>query len=279
MGVGAGGAPPAGLAPRFLSRLERFERVTSTQDVVRAWLDDGLAEVCVAVADVQTTGRGRLERRWQAGAGLALLVSAGFRPPDLLPGQAWRLPAVASLAMLDAARSLMGAPADRLALKWPNDIVAIHGGQVRKVGGVLAQTMLQGNGLAGAVVGLGVNVDWPAEEFPSDLAASMWSLREASGGRHVERDALLAAWLVRLEALYGSLARGHFDSRRWADAQVSTGAEVEVDTGSTTVRGTGLGVDPDTGALLLRTSVEAAPRSVDHGEVVRCRVDRPARHG
>src|SRR3989304_5647074 len=66
---------------RFLSRLERFAEVDSTQRVVRGWLDAGLPEVAVAVADVQHAGRGRSGRTWQAPPGAAPLLSVGVRPP------------------------------------------------------------------------------------------------------------------------------------------------------------------------------------------------------
>ncbi len=267
---------PAGLAPRYISRLERFERVASTQLMVRDWLDDGLAEVCIAVADVQTAGRGRLERSWQDQPGRTLLLSAGFRPPALPAMQAWRLPAVASMAMLDAAVSLLGPTPDRLALKWPNDIVAVHQGRVLKVGGVLAEGVSSGDRMAESVVGLGLNVDWPAQEFPSHLAASMWSLREVCGGRHVDREALLASWLWRLEPLYAALRRGHFDSRRWAQVQVTTGARVEVEVAQDVIVGTAVGVDHDSGALLLRTESDGPLRVISSGDVVRCHIDRPA---
>ena len=86
-----------------ISRLEQFERVGSTQDVVRAWLADDEPEICVAIADEQTAGRGRLDRSWQAPSGAGLLfLSAGFRPVGLAPEHAWRLGAVVTLAMLDA---------------------------------------------------------------------------------------------------------------------------------------------------------------------------------
>lgn len=267
---------PAGLAPRFISRLERFDQVASTQLIVRDWLDDGLAEVCVAVADVQAAGRGRLGRGWQDAPGRTLLVSAGFRPPALPTAQAWRLPAVASMAMLDAMTSLLGPTPDRLALKWPNDIIAVHQGRVLKVGGVLAEGVSSGDRTVSSVVGLGINVDWPAEAFPGDLAASMWSLREASAGRHVDRAALLAGWLSRLEPLYEALSRGHFDSEGWAHAQVTTGAEVEVEVGQEVISGTAAGVDHDSGALLLRTATEGPPLVISSGDVVRCHIDRSA---
>jgi len=164
---------------------------------VREWLAAGVGEVCLAVADEQTDGRGRLDRVWQASPGRALLLSAGFRPADLKASHGWRLAAISSLAMLAAATSLLGPTADRLALKWPNDIIAVHHGRLRKVAGVLSEASLQGERVVSAVVGIGVNVDWAAADYPADLADTMWSLSEASGRRRIDRDALLAAWLER----------------------------------------------------------------------------------
>ncbi len=264
---------PTGTIPAFVSRLERFDRVESTQSVVRDWLVDGVDEVCVAVADEQSDGRGRLDRSWQGQSGRCLLVSAGFRPTDLPAAQGWRLPAVASLALLGAATSLLGPTADRLALKWPNDIIAVHHGRQLKVAGVLSEGSLMGHRLVTASVGIGVNVDWPAAEYPSELADSMWSLSEASGRRRIDRDALLTAWLQRLEPLYESLCAGRFDGLRWADAQVTTGATVEVETGSGTVSGTAVGVDCETGALLVRTGPGQPLSTIGVGDVVRCVVE------
>jgi BirA family biotin operon repressor/biotin-[acetyl-CoA-carboxylase] ligase len=262
--------------PGFVSRLERFERVDSTQAVVRGWLEEGTAEVCVAVADVQSHGRGRLDRIWQDRPGGSLLVSAGFRPTGLSAAHAWRLPAIASIAMLGAATSLLGPTADRLALKWPNDIIAVHRGRLLKVAGLLAESAFEGDRLASIVVGLGVNVDWAKGEYPPELADSMWSLSEASGRRRIDRDALLEAWLERLEPLYEELRAGTFDAPRWADAQITTGASVTVETGSEAVVGTAVGVDRETGSLLVRTGPGQPLSSITVGDVVRCAVDAAA---
>lgn len=262
--------------PEFVSRLERFDRVDSTQAVVRGWLDEGTDEVCLALADVQSDGRGRLDRSWQDRRGSSLLVSAGFRPAGLSAAHAWRLPAIASLAMLGAATSLLGPTADRLALKWPNDIIAVHHGRLRKVAGVLTQSGLQGDRVSTSVVGIGVNVDWPKGDYPDDLAESMWSLSEASGRRRIDRDALLEAWLERVGPLYEDLQSGHFDSLRWADAQITTGSAVTVETGSGTVSGTAVGVDREGGALLVRTGPGQPMSTIAVGDVVRCAVDDAA---
>jgi hypothetical protein len=94
------------VTPPFLSRQERFAVVGSTNDVVRGWLAEGTPEVCLAVADEQTAGRGRNGRSWQAPPGAALLLSLGFRPDWLEPEQVWRLATTVSLAMADAAEEV-----------------------------------------------------------------------------------------------------------------------------------------------------------------------------
>ena len=101
----------------FISRQERFASIGSTNDVVRAWLAGGTPEVCLAVADEQTAGRGRAGRSWQAPPGAALLLSLGFRPGWLPPERVWRLPATVSLAMADAAEEAAGLPDGAIRLK------------------------------------------------------------------------------------------------------------------------------------------------------------------
>jgi len=100
----------------FLARREHLARVGSTNDVVHDWLAAGTPEVCLVVADEQTAGRGRDRRVWVAPPDAALLVSLGFRPTWLAPAQVWRLAAVASLAMAEAAETAAGLPAGTVRL-------------------------------------------------------------------------------------------------------------------------------------------------------------------
>jgi len=240
---------------------------------VRGWLDAGLPEVAVAVADVQRAGQGRLGRTWQASSGAALLLSVGFRPHGLAALHGWRLGAVVALAMIDAAEDAAGLRERTLWLKWPNDLVALAPDrQPRKLAGVLGETAVDAAGdIASAVVGIGVNADWAAAGFPVELADAMTSLREVAGGRPIDRDALLAGFLARLEPRYVALRGGRFDVGGWSVRQLTTGRAVEVDLGEERLVGTAIGVDPESGALLL-DHPGAGVREVDSGEVVRCRV-------
>jgi BirA family transcriptional regulator, biotin operon repressor / biotin---[acetyl-CoA-carboxylase] ligase len=263
--------------PAFLSRLERFDAVDSTQRIVREWLEAGEPEVCVAVADVQVAGRGRLGRGWEAPSGAALLASVGLRPRGLPVMHAWRLAATCALAMLDAAEDAAGLRDGTLWLKWPNDIVAEGtDGRLLKLAGILGESVVEGDGIASAVVGTGVNADWPRATFPAGIAGAMTSLREVAHGRPIDREALLEAYLLRLEPRYLALLTGRFDSGGWSARQRTTGRQVEVLVGQTLVYGRAVGVQPGTGALLVETDgVEVA---IDSGEVTRCRViDLPVR--
>lgn len=272
--------------PDFLSRQERFPTVGSTNDVVRAWLDDGTPEVCLAVADEQTAGRGREGRRWVAPPGAALLLSLGFRPTWLAPDQAWRLAATVSLAMADAAEEAAGLPDGAIRLKWPNDLVVeTHDGpavpvapqratQVRKLAGVLGETTGLGGDDPRVVVGIGIDTDWAASDFPPELAETMTSLREASHGRPIDHAALLDGFLGRLEVRIAALHGGRFDVADWTTRQLTTGRDVDLvapDGSVSTVHA--VGVDVGSGALVVADDgAPAGERPVLVGEVRHARV-------
>jgi BirA family transcriptional regulator, biotin operon repressor / biotin---[acetyl-CoA-carboxylase] ligase len=287
-----GADPTAGA----ISRLERFGAVGSTNDIVRSWLADGEPEVCVAVADQQTAGRGREGRVWAAPPGAALLLSCGFRPTWLPADRVWRLGAAVSLAMCDASEEVAGLPEGTIRLKWPNDLVVEAAGpnalltgiasveeasarlasplELRKVAGVLGESTGLGTGDPQVVVGIGVNADWPAREFPPDLAGTMTSLREASAGRPINRDALLDAFLGFLETRLDALHAAFFDLQAWAARQVLTGRLVRLSgpPGADSVEWLVNGVDGASGALVA-TPVEGGETLLLHAaEVVRVRL-------
>jgi BirA family biotin operon repressor/biotin-[acetyl-CoA-carboxylase] ligase len=113
-------------------RVVRLESVTSTQDVARP-----LPIGSIVVAEHQTAGRGRLDRRWEAPPGTSLLVSFVLRPNPVL-----------SLAVGVAAAQACGGG---VRLKWPNDLL-LDG---LKVGGILVEVTP-----ATAICGVGINLNW-----------------------------------------------------------------------------------------------------------------------
>jgi BirA family transcriptional regulator, biotin operon repressor / biotin---[acetyl-CoA-carboxylase] ligase len=228
-----------------LGRVERFASVGSTNDVIRRWLAAGEPEICLAVAEEQTAGRGRNGRIWTAPAGAGLLLSLGFRPTWLAPDRVWRLAATVSLAMAHASEEVAGLPDRSVRLKWPNDLViatdetgraldqqgiaaAGDAAQVRKLGGVLGESEGLGSDDPRVVIGIGVNAGWQADAFPVELAATMASLGSASGDVPIDRGQLLDAFTSALETRIEALRGGSFDVADWVERQITTGRQIDI---------------------------------------------------
>jgi BirA family biotin operon repressor/biotin-[acetyl-CoA-carboxylase] ligase len=260
----------------LLARQEHFAVVGSTNDIVRGWLAAGEPEVCLAVADEQSAGRGREGRTWSAPAGRALLMSLGFRPTWLAPDRVWRLAAVTSLAMADAAEAVAGLADVAIRLKWPNDLVVeFDSGGLRKLAGVLGETDGLGGDDPRAVIGVGINADWPASEFPPELVDTMTSLHEAGGGRSIDPTHLLEAFLGRLETRIEALRAGRFDAAGWLERQLTTGRTIRLvgHAGDEEIV-RALRSDPDSGALIVADDrADSGERAVISGEIRHVRLD------
>jgi BirA family biotin operon repressor/biotin-[acetyl-CoA-carboxylase] ligase len=142
----------------------------------------------VYFADEQRAGRGRGDHAWHSAAGEGLTVSVLLRP---------RIPAVrlpfmplaAGLASADAIHAVAGLAVD---LRWPNDLLI----GPRKAGGILVETKTEGNMVAFAVVGIGINVH--QRGFDPDLATPATSI-DLETNRRVSRQDLLVVLLKSLE--------------------------------------------------------------------------------
>jgi biotin-(acetyl-CoA carboxylase) ligase len=125
-----------------------------------------------------------------------------------------------------------------------------------------------------AVVGIGINADWVAADFPAPLAGTMSSLREASAGRPIDREALLAAFLGYLEARLDALRAGFFDVATWTVRQALTGwvVRLEGDGEGASEDVTVDGVDGSSGALVVTPLGGGDSRPVHAGEIVHVRL-------
>ena len=125
------------------------------------------------------------------------------------------------------------------------------------------------------MVGIGIDTDWAASDFPPELATTMTSLRAASAGRRIDHAALLAGFLARLEARTEALRGGRFDVADWTDRQLTNGRVVEFVTADGSTRLVkALGVDVRSGALIVDD-----PDDPSRGAVVARRRDRPRAPG
>lgn len=187
--------------------LRRLDSVRSTQEEAR-----GLPLGTVVVAEVQTAGRGRLGRRWDAPRGTALLASFVLSARPL-----------ASLtAGVATAEACLRASGREVRLKWPNDLL-LDGA---KVGGILVESPP-----GRALVGVGVNLTW-APPGAARLGAPRDPLLEAV------RDRLDAWWPRPATEVLG----------RWRELSDTLGRRVRVELPGESFTGLAEGLDED-GAL------------------------------
>lgn len=251
--------PLTDLANTKLEKIEVFSSIASTNTYLLAQPAPPAGRYRIAIADHQTSGRGRHYRRWISapGAGLCLSMSYTFaRMPEQLPALTLAL----GVAVVESLRQI---GVDGVSLKWPNDIVALDG----KLGGILTEVQSgSGDGVT-VVVGLGLNVnmrertDFDAESDWAHSAVDLNSLMEAPPERE-----LLAATVI--EHLYISMAK--FEAHglviaEWQRHDWLLGREITVDIPDKQITGTAAGVDED-GALIVETS--NGQRRVISGSIV-----------
>jgi BirA family biotin operon repressor/biotin-[acetyl-CoA-carboxylase] ligase len=179
---------PENVAPLLRGRFGRpyayFERCESTQRELAADAPEG----AVAVAEEQTSGRGRLGHRWHAAPRTSVLASVNLRPD--VPTR--RLPELSLVGGAAVAEAIAAETGLRPEVKFPNDVLI--GG--RKVAGILAEAREDR-----VVLGIGINANIAAGELPTGLETPATSL-QIETGVPIDRATLLAAVLERLEADY-----------------------------------------------------------------------------
>lgn len=240
----------AALTTRWLGHLAYFfPTIGSTNDWLKAQVAAGDEQTppagALAVADYQSQGKGRLNRRWEARPGTSLLFSVLFRPHWPAVRANW-LTMMASLAAAEAIEQVTGLV---VGLKWPNDVImasrnSVFGknrvSNIRKVGGLLLEGEFEGDYLQTAVLGIGLNVNLRPEELPPVIFPATSLLAEL--GRPVSRLALLVALLQRLEEWYEVAEAGRSPQPAWDERLVTKGRPVQV-SGAITLEGMAEGTD------------------------------------
>lgn len=248
---------------RIGHRIEAHDRIASTNDRARALLERPDADGIVVLADEQTAGRGRRGRTWLTPPGSGVALSVALRP-RVPAADAWQLGLAVALAASDACSGV--AP---VALKWPNDLVSEDG---RKVGGILVETVISGNRLDAAVVGVGINVGWARSEMPSEIADRATSLTDLAG-RPVDRVALVRGLLERLEDEVAAVEAGTSPIERYRQRCTTLGAFIVVATPDGELRGRATALDA-TGSLVVTHGETRS--TVTSGEVLAVRPAVPA---
>lgn len=241
------------------SRLVFVPVVDSTNILAMQLARQGAEEGTVVLTDSQTAGKGRLGRQWLDVQGQHVLSSTILRP-QFSP---YLLVMIASLAVVQTITSACKVVAS---IKWPNDILIGN----RKVAGILIETSHDQQGRMLAIVGIGVNVNGPADQLNVSNGADQQrpgataTTLQSECAHVVSRETFIAHLLHHLEALYLRLqqearepvaqvnqATSRLIREQWRNQLSTLGRYIEVRQGNRIVSGVAEDVD-DTGELLLR---------------------------
>lgn len=137
--------------------VEHWQELGSTNDRARELLAELPMPVLVTAAH-QHRGRGRYGRAWMDIPGNALLMTVGF-PAGWIGDSRAPLVVLAAAATTVLDTLAEYAPAEQLALKYPNDVwTKPRNAPPGKVGGMLIETDYTGSQIATVLVGIGINL-------------------------------------------------------------------------------------------------------------------------
>ena len=203
----------------------------------------------VAITDLQTAGRGRLDRRWVAPSGSALLMSV-LVDADVCGLEVAKWPMVSfcmAYAVQASANSVIGRP-NAVTLKWPNDVIVLNdsatshgpnGVTYRKMGGILVEAS---NGML--IVGCGVNLFRPPNVDPTlgVDAKPIW-LNELTNGQ-ISRDAFAAEVLSSFAQMLETLGRSATELVAMYRSVLATiGWEVRIESSGSAWSGVAVDID------------------------------------
>jgi BirA family transcriptional regulator, biotin operon repressor / biotin---[acetyl-CoA-carboxylase] ligase len=184
-----------------------FQETTSTNDLADKLGRDGVKEGVVVLAETQSRGRGRLGRTWISSQGKGLWFSVLLRPP-LSPRAATQITIASATAVVRTLRRCTGLAFE---VKWPNDILY----RDKKVCGILTEMAAELESIKHMVLGIGLNVNFEANDFPPDLRKIATSLKIESGQRRFFVNSIKITAGSCLEILRRSLTNGNRPAAPW----------------------------------------------------------------
>ena len=232
-------------------RIYYFDEIDSTQNYALQISNNTNENGAIIIAEKQTHGKGRLNRKWyspEGGIWLSVIIHPEFQISD-----ATIIPLAASLALCESIKKVHKIKTD---VKWPNDIT-IDG---KKVAGMLIDTSIQGNKVENLVLGIGINFAVNIQQIEKRLKNSpnfygVTSLfPEKNKPSKIE---LLVQFLLELEKVINSLIKGKNAQiiRDWSKHTNMFGKTISVNTGNGKISGIAKKIDSD-GALIIKTGTK-----------------------
>lgn len=220
------------------------ETVSSTQQIAHKLAHEGAETGTVVTANEQVDGRGRMGRPWYSQKGKGIWTSLIVRP-EIPPQQTPQLTLLAAVAVVKGVKKATGIDCE---IKWPNDVL-ING---KKVVGILTELQAEADQVNCVIIGMGINVNTAAQQFPKELHEKATSLF-IEKGEETDRAYVLQCILEQMEMLYDKYLQDGFEIIKlmWESYAVSIGKRVVAKTLKGKIEGLATGITED-GFLILQ---------------------------
>ena len=242
-------------------RIYYFEEIDSTQNFAQQIASDKKENGTIIIAEKQTTGRGRLNRKWtspKGGMWFSLIIHPKF---DV--SSSTLIPILSAVALSKSIKTVLGIKTE---VKWPNDIT-MNG---KKVAGMLVDASFQANNIDYLILGIGINFDIDAEKLEKRLSKTpnfygVNSLRKKDD--KTPPKVLLKEFLLQLEKNLSQLDNGEKSKivKEWTRRAIGIGKKMTINTSNGKISGISQGIDND-GALKIKTKRET--KRIFVGDVV-----------
>lgn len=239
-----------------------LDEVDSTNNYAKNLASKGAAHGTTVAADTQTSGKGRLGRKFVSPSGKGIYFSTIIRPEFGIETASM----ITSAAAVAAARAVEELSDADVKIKWVNDLY-ING---KKICGILTEASLglEMKRLDYAVIGIGINIRRSEKSFGKELSDVATSI-ESETKKIIDRNILCAAVLNRLEGILGCIEnRGFIEEYR--RREMLTGNMITANIGGEACHGKALGID-DNANLIIEFS-DGTIRHIGSGEANLCRI-------
>ncbi len=173
-----------------VSDIKYFESIGSTNDIAMDWALNGAKDYSLVLADQQTSGRGRLGRKWVTESGSSLAFSLIVHPTRKEIDGITLFSPLGALAISETLKQRYNIDTE---IKWPNDVLY----QRSKFCGILVETSWMENRIEGIVLGIGINIT-QASVPPADRLQFPATCVESAVGFPVDKLEVLSKLINRI---------------------------------------------------------------------------------
>jgi BirA family biotin operon repressor/biotin-[acetyl-CoA-carboxylase] ligase len=134
-------------------KLIKLDAIDSTNEFLKGLSNkEDIQNFTVVTAENQLKGKGQMGSKWDSEVGKNLIMSVLVKDFLFDNEFVYNLNVVVSLSVI---RTLKKYNIPELSIKWPNDIMSAN----KKIGGILIENSIKGDGTITSIVGLGLNVN------------------------------------------------------------------------------------------------------------------------